>query len=242
MLESLLGRLSDRRCRLFACACSRRVLHLLSCAGGARAVEAGELYADGRATREELRAAEQAAGQAGKDAHAAYLSSSPRDHRHFVDHAAATACTWAATCPDGYAGDDYVSCNAVDAAAYTAAVQAYQACGSTQDDDCLKHHKSQEYARQADLLRDIIGNPFRPTPSPAPAVLAWRDRLIPRLAEDAYEERRLPEGTLDPARLGILADALLDAGCADDDLLAHLRSDGPHVRGCHGLDAVLGRS
>jgi hypothetical protein len=74
------------------------------------------------------------------------------------------------------------------------------------------------------------------------AVLAWNDRTGPRLAQAAYDDRHLPEGTLDPARLGILADALLDAGCDDEELLAHLRSPGPHVRGCCAVDAVLGRS
>jgi hypothetical protein len=42
-------------------------------------------------------------------------------------------------------------------------------------------------------------------------------------------------------RLPILADALEDAGCDDGDLLAHLRGDGPHVRGCWALDLVLER-
>jgi hypothetical protein len=219
------------------------VLHLLSDNGGSRAVEAGELYADGRTTREELRAAEQAAGVASRAAHAAYLRSFPRDHRLFVAHAVATACTWAACCPDGYAGDDYLSCNAIDAAAYTAAVQAYQACGSTQDDDCVKQHKGQEYARQADLLRDIIGNPFRPSPPLPPPVLAWNDGTVKRIAEGVYDDR-LPDGTLDPSRLALLADAVLDAGagCDDEELLSHLRSPGPHYRGCWGVDIILGRS
>jgi hypothetical protein len=41
----------------------------------------------------------------------------------------------------------------------------------------------------------------------------------------------------------VLCDALLDAGCPQDhELLAHLRSPGPHVRGCQGLDLILGKS
>jgi hypothetical protein len=38
------------------------------------------------------------------------------------------------------------------------------------------------------------------------------------------------------------ADALEDAGCTDSDLLGHLRSPGPHVRGCWTVDLVLGKS
>jgi hypothetical protein len=37
--------------------------------------------------------------------------------------------------------------------------------------------------------------------------------------------------------------ALLEAaGCTDAELLAHLRSPGPHVKGCHAIDAILGRA
>jgi hypothetical protein len=43
-------------------------------------------------------------------------------------------------------------------------------------------------------------------------------------------------------RLPILADALLDAGCDDEELLAHLRSEGPHVRGCGAVDLILVKS
>ena len=39
--------------------------------------------------------------------------------------------------------------------------------------------------------------------------------------------------------LAILADALQDAGCDNDDILDHCRGPGPHVRGCWALDLVL---
>jgi hypothetical protein len=91
------------------------------------------------------------------------------------------------------------------------------------------------------LLRDIIGNPFHPRPTFGPAVLAWHDGLIVRLARAAYENRDLPSGRLEPSRLAVLADALEEAGLADAGLLRHLRGPGPHVRGCFALDLVLGR-
>lgn len=53
------------------------------------------------------------------------------------------------------------------------------------------------------------------------------------LAAAAYEERAFDH-------LPLLADALMDAGCADDDLLGHCRAAGPHVRGCWVVDLVLG--
>jgi hypothetical protein len=99
-----------------------------------------------------------------------------------------------------------------------------------------------EQAAQASFVRCIYRNPFCPAYTISPAFLGWNDRTVPRLAQAIYDERQLPQGTLDLARLGILADALLDAGCDDEELLAHLRSAGPHVRGCFAVDAILGRS
>jgi hypothetical protein len=90
---------------------------------------------------------------------------------------------------------------------------------------------------QPSLLREVIGNPFR-----APAFDAARlTPTIAALALAAYDERSLPSGELDVVRLSILADALTDAGCTDDALLSHLRSPGPHVRGCWALDLILGK-
>jgi hypothetical protein len=93
-------------------------------------------------------------------------------------------------------------------------------------------------AREPTLLRDIFGNPFRPV-SINPA---WLTPTVTDLATVAYEERALPSGELDPARLAVLADALEEAGCDNADLLSHLRSPGPHVRGCWAVDLLTGRS
>jgi hypothetical protein len=60
------------------------------------------------------------------------------------------------------------------------------------------------------------------------------------LAWAAYDQRELPAGHLDLARLLALADAPEEAGATDAALLGHLRSAGPHARGCHAVDAVLG--
>jgi hypothetical protein len=97
-----------------------------------------------------------------------------------------------------------------------------------------------ETALPVDLLRCLVGNPFRPV-AVNPAWLAWQGGAIPRLAQAAYDQRELPGGHLDPAHLAVLADALEEAGCSDPHILGHLRSTGPHVRGCHVLDALLGK-
>ena len=91
-----------------------------------------------------------------------------------------------------------------------------------------------ERREQAALLRCLFGSPFRP-PAPLPlAVLAWNDGTVRRIAEGIYGERAFD-------RLPILADALLDAGCDDEGLLAHCRSEEPHVRGCWAVDLILGK-
>lgn len=94
-------------------------------------------------------------------------------------------------------------------------------------------------AAQAALLRDIAGDPFDPVTLPfrcdcgipcgppkkryrcvrcgkeAAGSCPWLTDTVLSLAKAAYEER-LPDGTLDPARLLVLHDALLDAGCPAD--------------------------
>jgi hypothetical protein len=95
-------------------------------------------------------------------------------------------------------------------------------------DPVSRHHR---FPNALALLRDVYGNPFRPV-SVRPAWLAWNDAAIPRLAQAIYDDRAFD-------RLPVLADALEDAGCADRDVLGHLRGPGPHVRGCWALDLVL---
>jgi hypothetical protein len=90
---------------------------------------------------------------------------------------------------------------------------------------------------KANLLRDIFGNPFRPVR----LARQWLTTDAVALARAAYEECLLPRCDLDGARLGVLADALEEAGCSDQAVLDHLRGPGPHVRGCFAVDTVLGR-
>jgi hypothetical protein len=63
-LEFLHGRASDRKLRLFACACCRAAPDLLDDAEVREAIETSERYADGLATREQLQAARRGAASA----------------------------------------------------------------------------------------------------------------------------------------------------------------------------------
>jgi hypothetical protein len=91
-----------------------------------------------------------------------------------------------------------------------------------------------EDERQAALLRDIFGNPFRPV-AVDPSWLTWNNGAIPKLAEAIYNERAFD-------RLPILADALEEAGCDNADILAHCRAPGPHCCGCWAVDALLSKT
>jgi hypothetical protein len=96
---------------------------------------------------------------------------------------------------------------------------------STQDDESALH---------CVWLRDLLGPlPFRPA-AIDPAWLTWNDGTVQKIAQGIYDERAFD-------RMPILADALEEAGCTNQDILVHCRQHGEHVRGCWAVDLVLGK-
>jgi hypothetical protein len=87
---------------------------------------------------------------------------------------------------------------------------------------------------QCDLLRCIVGNPFRRV-LVRPEWLSWDRSTVLRLAEHIDQEGRFDE-------LPVLGDALEEAGCRDEALLDHCRGRGEHARGCWVLDVLLART
>jgi hypothetical protein len=81
-------------------------------------------------------------------------------------------------------------------------------------------------------LHDIFG------PLPFREVLVspeWLTSDVLALARGIYAEKAFD-------RMPILADALQDAGCDNDELLSHCRHENwEHVRGCWALELVLGK-
>jgi hypothetical protein len=217
------GPSAPRKLTLFTVACCRRVFSLLTDERSRRAVDLAERSADGAATPAELQAA-------WSDAQDAYEAD-----RTAVRRAAKLAGTSAGPPP----GDAAASAAAEAVAkASVGALPLYSRAGHVQYTRAF----SQERGLQAHLLRDLFGpRPFRRVGAD-PAWLAWRGGAVVRLARAIYEERSLPSGHLDPARLAVLADMLEESGCADAELLAHPRSPGPHVRGCWVLDLLLERA
>jgi hypothetical protein len=229
----------DRKARLFGCACCRRVWHLLGSEPCCRkAVETAEQYADGEASREQLRAARQAA-------HARRLRLRAEEGDKPVcagrlavraAEVAAEANAWHAARRASLVAREAANTGAIEE--MVGGLQGQRWLGSPQ----FVAFRQGQASRQCDLLRDIFGSPFAPLPAVDPSLLTWSDGLVAKLAVAAYEDHHLPHGTLDASRLAVLADALEDVGWADADILNHLRGPGPHVRGCWAVDLLLGKA
>jgi hypothetical protein len=235
----LRGKVSERQVRLLTAAWCRRIWRLLEDERSRKAVLVLELFADGQASRHEGHLAGMAADLA--------AGCPPHDWGWDKDHlgelatpthrAAADAVRVATYLLPGLHRPESLSPSEMLPVAYGVARGIGEATAQEQAASV-----GPERGGQAALLRDIVGNPLRPLVPVPPAVLAWNDGTVRRIAQAAYDERILPAGTLDTGRLVILADALLDAGADDENLLAHLRCGGEHVRGCHVVDAILGKS
>jgi hypothetical protein len=243
MVNLAAPRVSDRKLRLFQVACCRRVWHLLGDPRFREAVEVAEGYVEGLCSAGRLAEAAAAAGDVVNPlARRVNVRLSAGDHA--ASHAVITACFRRGelarlfrSSTGRYATGALLVMKGVDAAAEAAARWAAREQGRGPEVDALL---AEERIHQSRLLRDVVGNPFRRV-ALQPAWLAANDGAALGMARAIYAERALPGGTLDESRLGILADALEDAGCGDADVLGHLRAPGPHTRGCWVVDLLLGR-
>ena len=208
-----LGRASERKLRLFAVGCGRLLDPRQLGTAAQAAVAVAERYADGLARDDELY---RAARGAQDSAYGEFYSEAHGYLEGFTENLLAAS----------------VASRPIDLAV-----------GSVCASKGRPGHDAARSAAQAALLRDLFGPlPFRPI-AIAPSWLAWNDGCAVQLALAAYNERSMPSGRLDPARLAVLADALEEAGCDNLDLLVHLRQPGAvHVRGCTVVDLLLGKS
>jgi hypothetical protein len=228
MLEFLGNRVSERKLRLFVVACCREVSDLLSnleqvYGDGRCRIQLGEAFADGLATREEVLGGLHDGG--------------------LTDSGAS---------PDGHLLT-YVLPGLTATDVHQKVLQAVQGTGLARrrfverlgKNGVIDWHLPPDrakgqvahlatYARLCHWLRDIVGNPFRPTPDLNSSWLVQNDRTVRRLAETIYDEHAFD-------RLPILADALEDTGCDSAALLDHCRLPGEHGRGCWVVDLLLGK-
>jgi hypothetical protein len=194
MLDFIEPIISERKARLVACACCRRIWHLFILRKhepSRKAVELVEAVADGKVSDLRLPSAWEEARTANgpfivHHTHAAALTTCrmPDNLRELISHAASA------------------TGNVVSA--------KIGQCG---------------------ILRDIFGNPFRAVAAGA----SWLTSTVVALADGIYQERAFD-------RLPILADALQDADCDNEEILNHCRQPGEHVRGCWVVDLLLGKA
>ena len=221
-----------RKSQLFACACCRRLWPLLADEGSRRAVEIAELYADGLVSKKAFQQAVQAARAA------SLQSARPRIMMGEWLAAAQARAAEAITCT--LEADD----PADEAATWgKEAIRAWatQKSGPLPPDTShlprLPHLSMTPEAAwiaegiaQCDLLRDVIGNPFR-----APVLMpAWRTPQAIALAARILQERAFGD-------MPRLANDLEQAGCDNPVLLHHCREKKEHARGCWVLDFVVGK-
>jgi hypothetical protein len=225
MLEELewQGKLSCRKQQLWVCACAKRIGHLLFDERLRAAGIARDMYADDLVTTHELRAAEAAAQQAKAEIHLP-----PGFGRGIDGIVPATAPAWAA-----FAAVAAVEGSRGFPSVPVLVLEAVRCESSSKLQELVSHEwveavNSEEWAGQANLVRDVFGNPF-------PADLldpSWITPTVTNLAKPIYQEETFE-------RIPILADALEAAGCTDADILNHCRQSGEHVRGCWVVDAIL---
>jgi len=168
MLQFIKGSVSDRKLRLFAVACCRRIWHMLTDERSRQAVEVAERFADGQCAEGDLEAAQRAA-QAAQTYQGADIMTA-EDYATLASDVA----FWIA---DRAAGS--VSHSTLAAAACNPNLGWF-------DDG-----RESESIAQASLLRDICGNPFRPQTN----LRDWSTPTVLALAESIYTESafdRLP--------------------------------------------------
>jgi hypothetical protein len=211
---------SQRKLRLFSVACCRRIWPVIPDDEARSYVEVAERFADNRATNEELIAAEQEAQAIGSQDQ--YAAARRACYHVCCDPVEARQVSWEAL--RAVSKHLQLTPQVFDVPAMWARARP-GGSESHRRESCPS-----EELEQCGLVRDVFGNPFRAIPFRR----HWCTDTALTLARTVYESREF-------SAMPILADALQDAGCDNDDILNHCRSDNPHVRGCWVVDLVLGK-
>jgi hypothetical protein len=231
MLEFLRGKVSERKLRLFACACCRQISLRLGTSVVPKEIDASERFADGEASKNDLTALRSRLGAMG-----GYSAAWAANNALFavLEHETEVAVRGAITHARNFA--------------YFLAIERKRTALS---DELETAELSVAFSRGAEnvdltyLLRDIFGNPFSGYPYQVISTFIgnvqfrqvcridprWLTSTVLDLASAIYTERVFEH-------LPILADALLDAGCDDASILTHCR-EAEHVKGCWVVDLLL---
>ncbi|HYT89018.1 MAG TPA: hypothetical protein VEL76_09940, partial [Gemmataceae bacterium] len=216
LLEAVRGQTPERQLRLFAVSCCRRVGRFISDDRSRNVLEVAERFAEGRVSAQEL-----ATARVGVLFGAAWLAAEPD--------------AWQAATESAQAAARAVAREAARAAATAAAQRkVLEEERWRARDTAWFEALHAEQAEQCRLLRCLFGPGGNAAVQPDPDWLAWGDRTVSRLAQAILDEGEF-------SHLPILADALEEAGCSDQEILGHLRGPGPHARGCWAIDLLLAR-
>ncbi len=214
MLDFVRSKVTDRKLRLLAVACVRRVWHRENQLP--EQIEAAERFADREISIEELRAIRSFLGARGGFSAAWAANNALHAVLEEVAEVAAQRAVRHAS--------DFIYFFTIEQRG--CAVPGVQAEAMVA--------KRVECRELAVTIRECLGNPFQST-APDSSLLAWNDGAVRKMAQVIYDDRAFD-------RLPLLADALEDAGCDTQEILDHCRSNGEHVRGCWVVDLLLGKS
>jgi hypothetical protein len=213
---------------LFACACLRRVWHLLVDPRSRSAVEACEASVDFPLADDVKKLVVAEAAAARVEVERAFLAEKePNSWRPaaYYQAAAVSEAAWGAE----LVFDDTGKCclassSAAEYELFVANDVRFHVAPAYDD-------SGRELVAQTRLLRDIVGYPFHRVPIEQ-IRLVQNDSHIVRLAGELYVKGA-------SSTMAMLGDALRRAGCDERRLLDHCFSDDEHVRGCWVLDAIL---
>jgi hypothetical protein len=229
MLEYICKNTSNRKLRLFATTCCRRIAHVISDENIRLIVDVSEKYADGM--------------NASLDSE--FHDSIFSDFHDYRENRQVTVAEAIALSAVSCLRQDLKCSDASQDSAFVVGhlelarqnltkeeeERTVNSQGATVKNAIISRGRKQELKEQARLIRDIFGNPFRPVvvePS-------WLTSTVLALTSQMYDSR-------DFSPMPILADALQDAGCDNEDILNHCRQPSEHVRGCWVVDLILGKS
>lgn len=241
MLRFLRVRASERKLRLLCGACCRRVWHLLESESLRQAVDALEGFADAEIDETSFRAI--ASTTHPLRAYHDELLSGQVHHEKWLPAYGINRVVHGTLATQGQI---VFATLRPDIEVVTLALDFFARAITAADYHLLADERrcapsTEERAAQADLIRDLFGGSFPTAPEIDSAWLDSNDGIVTRLAAAIYENRCLPEGTLEVERMAVLADALEEAGCTNQEMLSHCRNGGMHVRGCWPLDLILGK-
>jgi hypothetical protein len=265
MLEFLHGRASERKLRLFAYACCRRIWDLLTDERSRRAVQAAEQFADGCLPSAQFALVRASAQEAFLEAkREEYAAEAEANFCHTAEYCAVCAKLYALAAArltastradptlqltDAYRDNEEEwegsswptkGCSYWTIAAVRNAEMARVYSEDSEIDfrEAFRIAETRREQPEAVAHISLLHDIFGNPFCPLtinPHVLEWNEGIVRKLAQAIYIDRAFD-------RLPILADALEEAGCTKAEILKHCRQRGEHVRGCWVVDLILGKS